>query len=665
MPVATQFSYVSTGLGIVFAMVILMANPRRALNHALAMLLFVTSIYLFFRGRAVSFGPFHPGGEMWFRLLSATTPFIIGCYAWGLRAIARPQDVYRRLSRASWLWIFLMGLMAFIPFGPFSELVPGEKRYHRYPVYYVCVFAHFWLYFTAIWSFFTGKFKQTPLMRHEARIMSLIGALALFLGFGVGGLAQYVHGLQWSHFVLSVLMVLWTLALLFVRRKVLGIRETLTVVIAYGVLIALVGGAGVLFATWIWTPGASVMFALVTAPVVVLGHNFIQGRLNLTNARRFKVACDHLAGLGAVVALGSLIEQMEGFMAEWGQVETVRILIGPAEHPEAFHVPARSVPVALHREVLASDRWLTPEFLVRSRAGRFSPELLQLFSTTRSSLVVAVPAPAGGRSLLLVFGPRRSLQPFATRMAETAVDLAQTVAGVLARALLQQEMRVQERRAVIGVLGVGFARTVRGTLPSVQNLVRKVSTGGVALGNEARRALVSIREVENMVGQILKVTQPRHMTLVSCQAHDLALSALKAVQSEADASGVKLVGPLPAPSLAVMVDATLCDGLIHLLRNAIEAASGRPSPQVEMQVLEAGGNVIFSVADNGAGVPAGFVEQLFRPFATTKAHRSGLSLTLADKIAKDHRGRIQLLRTSDQGTEFTLALPLAVGGTRP
>jgi signal transduction histidine kinase len=71
--------------------------------------------------------------------------------------------------------------------------------------------------------------------------------------------------------------------------------------------------------------------------------------------------------------------------------------------------------------------------------------------------------------------------------------------------------------------------------------------------------------------------------------------------------------------------------------------------------------VMLSVADNGCGMPAGQLSQIFDPFYTTKprGQGTGLGLYIVRQILGDHDGEIALKSEPGHGTQVTIFIPVA------
>ena len=64
--------------------------------------------------------------------------------------------------------------------------------------------------------------------------------------------------------------------------------------------------------------------------------------------------------------------------------------------------------------------------------------------------------------------------------------------------------------------------------------------------------------------------------------------------------------------------------------------------------------VIIQVANDGEPIPVSAQEQIFIPFYTTKKEGSGIGLSLARQIMRNHNGSIELLRSDANQTVFEL-----------
>ncbi|AYG69592.1 MULTISPECIES: sensor histidine kinase [unclassified Rhizobium] len=95
--------------------------------------------------------------------------------------------------------------------------------------------------------------------------------------------------------------------------------------------------------------------------------------------------------------------------------------------------------------------------------------------------------------------------------------------------------------------------------------------------------------------------------------------------------------------------------LINLFQNALEALEGREQAKVEVSVLETSDDVEVVVSDNGPGIPAAILDQLFTPFNTSKEKGLGLGLVISKDIVVDYGGRIDV-ESNGSGTCFTIHL---------
>lgn len=106
--------------------------------------------------------------------------------------------------------------------------------------------------------------------------------------------------------------------------------------------------------------------------------------------------------------------------------------------------------------------------------------------------------------------------------------------------------------------------------------------------------------------------------------------------------------------------------VINLLLNARDAVAGKESPLILVRsflVQEEGSSYVgLSVYDNGTGIRAEQLSQIFQPFFSTKERTkgTGLGLSVSLGIAEAHGGRLVAESIEGEYSRFTLLLPLLV-----
>ncbi|MCG6963745.1 MAG: HAMP domain-containing histidine kinase [Acidobacteria bacterium] len=123
--------------------------------------------------------------------------------------------------------------------------------------------------------------------------------------------------------------------------------------------------------------------------------------------------------------------------------------------------------------------------------------------------------------------------------------------------------------------------------------------------------------------------------------------------------GLHLAMDLARPARA-MVDRDLLEHLLTNLADNAARAMGGAGGTLGLAVSTEGQWVRVDVADSGPGLPADVVDRLFQPYVSRKERSDGmgLGLAIAHKIALDHGGDLRLFETSEQGTTFSLVLPV-------
>jgi signal transduction histidine kinase len=104
----------------------------------------------------------------------------------------------------------------------------------------------------------------------------------------------------------------------------------------------------------------------------------------------------------------------------------------------------------------------------------------------------------------------------------------------------------------------------------------------------------------------------------------------------------------------------ICQVLVNLLSNALDAVEGQPRAKIRVEVVPRGDSVEIAVLDTGPGVPAEIRAMVLDPFFTTKPPGKGLGLglSISRTIVESHGGRLWLDENSRE-TRFAFTVPLS------
>ncbi|MFN9606748.1 MAG: ATP-binding protein [Pseudanabaena sp.] len=147
-----------------------------------------------------------------------------------------------------------------------------------------------------------------------------------------------------------------------------------------------------------------------------------------------------------------------------------------------------------------------------------------------------------------------------------------------------------------------------------------------------------------------------------CNVSTLMIQATEAMQPMAQHHGVVLI--VEPVDIKIFVDSDyIVQALTNLISNAIKFSSvnGKVWLTAEKKLNN---EVLFSVCDEGQGIPSDKLENIFERFQQVDSSDSrrkggtGLGLTICRKIVEQHEGKIWAESILGQGSTFSFTLPL-------
>ena len=275
----------------------------------------------------------------------------------------------------------------------------------------------------------------------------------------------------------------------------------------------------------------------------------------------------------------------------------------------------------------------------------------------------------------MVLRPEQADRGLSRRRRRLVEALADQAAIALERAQLsdrheQARMEVESERLRTALLS-SLSHDLRTPLGSIEGAASSLLEGSGKLSAETRRDMA-----ETILEESRRMTRLIANLLDMVRVETGALAVHKEWQPLEEALGVALLRledrladhpvetRLPPALPLVPIDELLIEQVfINLLENAARhTPAGTPIVITAWPGEQA---VTVEVADEGAGVPPGEEETIFRKFhrsttadRTAPAGGSGLGLTICRGIVSAHGGRIWLERNGAKGAAFRFTLPL-------
>jgi two-component system sensor histidine kinase HydH len=255
---------------------------------------------------------------------------------------------------------------------------------------------------------------------------------------------------------------------------------------------------------------------------------------------------------------------------------------------------------------------------------------------------------------------------------------------------LQEEAeRQRDRLAALGELSAGVAHEIRNPLTGIANCAQVLQEGMEPDDSRQRFLTIILEEaarLNRIVEGLLRYARPNRPELRETSIEETARAALDLVRPEMEAKGIRLTFKLGGRIPRIYVDPGQIEQvLLNLLRNAGEAMPSGGEAAVGLTVVRrrphrrrrlgrrasdrSGANeraatgpmlryVQVRVSDTGHGIPKELLSRIFNPFYTTRSRGTGLGLSLAQSIVKEHGGFLTVRSVVNKGTVFHLDLPV-------
>lgn len=233
----------------------------------------------------------------------------------------------------------------------------------------------------------------------------------------------------------------------------------------------------------------------------------------------------------------------------------------------------------------------------------------------------------------------------------------------LANAL--QKLEEQDRLVSLGLLSTSVAHELNTPLAVLQGSIEKLLETDLDLHtlDRVKRMLRVTQRLRKISEGLVDFARVRKQENEVVALRTLIDESWSLVAIDEKASAVTFENRVQDEHSVIGNPDRLVQVFVNLLRNALIAVSSGGFVCVESRFLQRGGQrwVCCSVVDNGPGIPAHVLPNLFEAFVSTRldARGTGLGLTVAEGIVTQHGGTISASNRPEGGAALEVVLPAA------
>jgi len=225
-----------------------------------------------------------------------------------------------------------------------------------------------------------------------------------------------------------------------------------------------------------------------------------------------------------------------------------------------------------------------------------------------------------------------------------------------------------ERDQLTGILASGIAHELSQPLTAAtiytdaaMHLLRQGNVDHDLVINTVQKAAAQNQRAVEAVCRFREILKRDSPGPENADIGDIIHSAVRLLEAESRDRGYAI-----GMDVSEEIDRVMCDRvqiehvIVNLLRNALEAMSEAGISRGSARIRARPGHddtVHIIISDDGPGIDAGALENLFRPLYTTKEGGLGMSLFVSQTITQAHGGELWAENGDDGGAVFHLILP--------
>lgn len=231
----------------------------------------------------------------------------------------------------------------------------------------------------------------------------------------------------------------------------------------------------------------------------------------------------------------------------------------------------------------------------------------------------------------------------------------------------QKEQQHSAKIESLGVLAGGIAHDFNNILSGIigfASLAAESKPHPESVQDDLKEILKAGERAQNLVAQILTFSRKSPHQAKVYFLSELIEKHWTFLRASVTSS-IEMEKAFSKPEHPILIDETkFYQVLTNLVSNAAKAIEDSGGIRIQLQSgTNAQGDPIqiFSVSDNGKGIPASIIQKIMDPYFTTRSRGqgTGLGLSVVDGIVREAKAELEIRSTPGLGSTFVIRFPVA------
>jgi len=230
---------------------------------------------------------------------------------------------------------------------------------------------------------------------------------------------------------------------------------------------------------------------------------------------------------------------------------------------------------------------------------------------------------------------------------------------------LERSARMRQRLAAVGEMAAGIAHEIRNPLASMSGSIQVLRQELTLSQEQAQLMDIVLRESERLndtIRSFLAYARPQSFAIARLDVGKVVQETARLLRNSPEARDMHVVDTqVPTEPVWYEADENQVRQIVwNIASNGLRAMpeGGRLFLSVETDGDAAQQEVVFSVQDEGLGIPANELDNMFQPFRSSFEGGTGLGLAIVHRIVSDYGGVIRVSSTVGAGTTVRVRLPV-------